>query len=181
MVDVSEPDEYAAGHVGGRAATCRSASSRALPRRCRRTRPLPLVLVCATGAVRGAPLALAKKLGYEQGPSAGRRARKRGKRLTCRSRSRTARQPAFHEAGQDVHHPVCPYCMRAKQLLKQRGVRPSKRCASTLQPAQREKMMEHHRPAHGAADLHRRHARRRLRRPDGAGPPRRPGAAARAA
>ena len=36
----------------------------------------------------------------------------------------------------------CPYCVRAKALLQQRGVRTSTRCASTSNPAQREHMMQ---------------------------------------
>jgi hypothetical protein len=65
---------------------------------------------------------------------------------------------------------VCPYCVRAKALLKQRGVEQIDEIRIDLDPAQRDHMMADHRPPHRAADLHRRHPCRRLRRPDRAGP-----------
>ena len=37
---------------------------------------------------------------------------------------------------------VCPYCLRAKALLKQRGVEPSRRSASTSTPQSAHRMME---------------------------------------
>ncbi|SDO23668.1 Rhodanese-related sulfurtransferase [Rhodoferax sp. OV413] len=65
VVDVSEVEEFAAGHVGGAknvplgqledklAATVKNKS-------------LPLILVCASGARAKRALAIAKKLGYEK-------------------------------------------------------------------------------------------------------------------
>lgn len=37
---------------------------------------------------------------------------------------------------------VCPYCVRAKALLKQRGVAQIEEIRVDLQPAERERMME---------------------------------------
>jgi hypothetical protein len=69
---------------------------------------------------------------------------------------------------------VCPYCVRAKALLKQRGVEQIDEIRVDLDPGAARPHDGAHRPAHGAADLHRRHPCRRLRRPDRAGPARRP-------
>jgi glutaredoxin 3 len=65
---------------------------------------------------------------------------------------------------------VCPYCTRAKLLLKARGVTEIEEVRIDLDPAPDEMM---HKPApYGTADLYRGHPCRRLRRPgalDGAG------------
>lgn len=37
---------------------------------------------------------------------------------------------------------VCPYCIRAKQLLKQRGVEQIEEIRVDLQPAERDRMVE---------------------------------------
>ena len=63
LIDVSEPAEYAAGHVLGSKSVPlgQIASSNALPK----NKALPLVVVCATGARSGKGAAALKKLGFE--------------------------------------------------------------------------------------------------------------------
>ena len=63
LIDVSEPDEYAAAHaVGARNAPLATLeTSRELPK----NKSLPLVIVCPTGSRAPRALAVLKKLGYE--------------------------------------------------------------------------------------------------------------------
>ncbi|MEB0056111.1 MULTISPECIES: rhodanese-like domain-containing protein [unclassified Variovorax] len=65
VVDVREPDEYAAGHV----TNSRNVPFDQLEAKLSNTvknKSLPVLLMCATGARAGRALAIAKKLGYEQ-------------------------------------------------------------------------------------------------------------------
>lgn len=65
VVDVSEAEEFAAGHVGG----AKNVPLAQLEDRLTSTvknKSLPVILVCATGARANRALAVAKKLGYEQ-------------------------------------------------------------------------------------------------------------------
>lgn len=55
---------------------------------------------------------------------------------------------------------VCPYCVRAKQLLKARGVAEIEEVRIDLDPARRDDAEDA--TADGAADLYRRNPRRRL-------------------
>lgn len=70
VIDVCEPAEYAAGHVGGARniplGELESKLSGAV-----KNKSLPLILVCQSGARSGRALAIAKKLGYEQAQSLG--------------------------------------------------------------------------------------------------------------
>ncbi len=65
VVDVCEPTEFAAGHVGGSKnvplADLESKLGAAV-----KNKTLPLILVCQTGARSGRAVAIAKKLGYER-------------------------------------------------------------------------------------------------------------------
>jgi rhodanese-related sulfurtransferase len=65
LIDVSEPAEYAAGHVGGARnvpfGQLDAANNKALPS----NKALPVVLVCPTGARASRAVALLKKAGYE--------------------------------------------------------------------------------------------------------------------
>jgi rhodanese-related sulfurtransferase len=65
VVDVSETEEFAAGHVGGAKNVPFSELEEKLPAAAK-NKSLPLILVCATGARANRALAVAKKLGYEQ-------------------------------------------------------------------------------------------------------------------
>ena len=65
VVDVSEADEYAAGHVGGAKNVPVGDLEKRLPEVVK-NKTLPLILVCATGARANRALATAKKLGYDQ-------------------------------------------------------------------------------------------------------------------
>ncbi len=65
VIDVSETEEFAAGHVGGAKNVPFSELEDKLPQAAK-NKTLPLILVCATGARANRALAVAKKLGYEQ-------------------------------------------------------------------------------------------------------------------
>jgi rhodanese-related sulfurtransferase len=65
VVDVSEADEYAAGHVGGARNVPLADLEKRLPEVVR-NKALPLVLVDSTGGRSGRALATAKKLGYDK-------------------------------------------------------------------------------------------------------------------
>ncbi|WCM94257.1 rhodanese-like domain-containing protein [Acidovorax sp. NCPPB 2350] len=64
VVDVSEPDEFAAGHVGGAKSVPLGQFEERLPQVVK-NKSVPLVLVCAKGARAQRAVAMAKKLGYE--------------------------------------------------------------------------------------------------------------------
>jgi len=59
---------------------------------------------------------------------------------------------------------VCPYCIRAKQLLLTRGVEVIEEIRVDLEPERREEMMQNtkYRSAQRAANLYWRNPRRRL-------------------
>ena len=70
VVDVSEPEEFAAGHIGG----AKNVPVGELEKKLTATvknKTLPLILVCATGARSSRALAEVKKLGYEQAQALG--------------------------------------------------------------------------------------------------------------
>ncbi len=70
VVDVSEADEFAAGHVGGAKNLPFSQLEEKLALTVK-NKALPLILVCATGARANRAVAVAKKLGYEQAQALG--------------------------------------------------------------------------------------------------------------
>ena len=65
VVDVREPEEFAAGHVTGAKNVPLNQLEQKLPAAVK-NKSLPLLLVCATGARAQRAVATAKKLGYEQ-------------------------------------------------------------------------------------------------------------------
>ena len=65
VVDVREPDEFAAGHVTGAKNVPLNELEQKLPGTVK-NKSLPLLLICATGARAQRAVATAKKLGYEQ-------------------------------------------------------------------------------------------------------------------
>ena len=65
VVDVSEADEFAVGHVGGAKSIPFAQLEEKLPSAVK-NKALPLILVCASGARANRAVAVAKKLGYEQ-------------------------------------------------------------------------------------------------------------------
>ncbi|OOG58620.1 rhodanese-like domain-containing protein [Polaromonas sp. C04] len=70
VVDVSEPEEFAAGHIGG----AKNVPFDQLEKKLTETvknKTLPVILVCATGARSNRALAAVKKLGYEQAQALG--------------------------------------------------------------------------------------------------------------
>jgi rhodanese-related sulfurtransferase len=70
VVDVSEVDEFAAGHVGG----AKNVPFGQLEEKLSvavKNKTLPVILVCATGARANRAVAVAKKLGYEQAQALG--------------------------------------------------------------------------------------------------------------
>jgi rhodanese-related sulfurtransferase len=70
VVDVSEPGEFAAGHIVG-AKNLPLGELEAKLSNAVKNKTLPLILVCQTGARSARALAVAKKLGYEQAQSLG--------------------------------------------------------------------------------------------------------------
>lgn len=70
VVDVSEPEEFAAGHIGG----AKNVPFDQLEKKLTETvknKTLPVILVCATGTRSNRALAAVKKLGYEQAQALG--------------------------------------------------------------------------------------------------------------
>ena len=65
VIDVSETEEFAAGHVGGAKNVPFGELEDKLPSAAK-NKALPLILVCATGARANRAVAVAKKLGYDQ-------------------------------------------------------------------------------------------------------------------
>ena len=70
VIDVGEPHEFAAGHVGGSKNIPFGQLEEKLPGLVK-NKALPLILVCPLGARAGRAVAVAKKLGYEQAQSLG--------------------------------------------------------------------------------------------------------------
>jgi rhodanese-related sulfurtransferase len=70
VIDVCEPGEFAAGHVGG----AKNVPLGELETRLAavvKNKALPLILVCQSGARSGRAVAIAKKLGYAQAQALG--------------------------------------------------------------------------------------------------------------
>ena len=65
VVDVSETEEFAAGHVGGAKSVPFSQIEQRLPEVVK-NKTLPLILVCPNGARANRALGVAKKLGYDK-------------------------------------------------------------------------------------------------------------------
>lgn len=65
VIDVSEVDEFASGHVGG-AKNVPFGQLEAKLSAAVKNKALPVILVCATGSRANRAVAVAKKLGYEQ-------------------------------------------------------------------------------------------------------------------
>jgi len=70
VVDVSEPDEFAKGHIGS-AKNVPLAQLEDKLAGVVKNKALPLILVCATGARANRAVAIAKKLGYEKAQALG--------------------------------------------------------------------------------------------------------------
>jgi rhodanese-related sulfurtransferase len=65
VLDVSEAEEFAAGHVGGARNVPVGQLEQRLPEVVK-NKTVPLILVCATGSRANRALAVAKKLGYDK-------------------------------------------------------------------------------------------------------------------
>lgn len=70
VIDVCEPAEFAAGHVGG-AKNIPLGDLESKLAGAVKNKALPLILVCQSGARAARAVAIAKKLGYEQAQSLG--------------------------------------------------------------------------------------------------------------
>ncbi|MEO6973712.1 MAG: rhodanese-like domain-containing protein [Rhodoferax sp.] len=70
VVDVSEPEEFAAGHIGGSKNVPFGEIEKKLTETVK-NKTVPLILVCATGTRSNRAIAAAKKLGYEQAQALG--------------------------------------------------------------------------------------------------------------
>ena len=158
LIDVSEPAEYAAGHAARRAQRA-ARPARGVAKDLPSNKALPLVLVCPTGARASRAVALLQQAGYENVHVAGRRPGGLARSQPAASRSRRPEHgcgPALqghraatiadciafdspHEARPHVHHArSARTAMRAKALLKQRGVAAIDEVRVDLDPAQRE-------------------------------------------
>ena len=65
VIDVCQPEEFAAGHVGGARSIPMSELEAKLPGAVK-NKATPLVMVCASGARARRAVAIARKLGYEK-------------------------------------------------------------------------------------------------------------------
>ena len=65
VIDVCEPAEYAAGHVGGAKSIPLDELEAKLPTAVK-NKATPLVMVCASGMRSGRAVAIARKLGYDK-------------------------------------------------------------------------------------------------------------------
>jgi len=65
VIDVCQPDEFAAGHVGGARSIPMGELEAKLPGAVK-NKATPLVMVCASGVRARRAVAIARKLGYEQ-------------------------------------------------------------------------------------------------------------------
>ena len=70
VIDICEPSEFAAGHVGG-AKNIPLGELEAKLTGVVKNRTVPLILVCQSGMRSGRAVAIAKKLGYDQAQSLG--------------------------------------------------------------------------------------------------------------
>ena len=68
VIDVCEPAEYQAGHVGGARSIPLGELEAKLPGAVK-NKATPLVLVCASGMRSGRAVAIARKLGYDNAQS----------------------------------------------------------------------------------------------------------------
>lgn len=71
VIDVSEPEEYAAAHANGARNVPLGQFEEKLPATVK-NKALPLVLICTKGNRASRAEGIAKKLGYEKGPGPGR-------------------------------------------------------------------------------------------------------------
>jgi glutaredoxin len=155
VVDVCEDVRIRGGPCGGRP-PC--AAGRAGGRSCPavKNKALPVILVCAVrgpvepgrghceeAGLRAGPFAVRRDAGLERRQPAGRESLNPGTAMQTVKMYTTA---------------VCPYCIRAKQLLSsRRGVPQIEEIRVDLDADRaRSTMMANHRSAHRAADLHRR-------------------------
>ena len=70
VIDVCDPGEFAAGHLGG-AKNIPLAELETKLAGAVKNKTLPLILVCQSGARSGRAVAIAKKLGYDKAQSLG--------------------------------------------------------------------------------------------------------------
>jgi len=70
VIDVGDPEEFAAGHVGGARNIPLAQLEEKLPAAVK-NKSLPVIMICPAGARSTRAAALAKKLGYEQAQSLG--------------------------------------------------------------------------------------------------------------
>jgi rhodanese-related sulfurtransferase len=153
LIDVSEPAEFAAGHAMPARATCRWAALEG-PRTCRRNKAAAAAAVPVRRARRACRRPAAQGR-LREGHGAGRRQRRLARRQPADREegligNLPGRQQGLARARDNrVLHSnrgamsavrmyttqVCPYCVRAKALLKQRGVEQIDEIRIDLDPA----------------------------------------------
>ena len=111
IVDVRSPEEFSTGHLIGAKNIAMDMLESSLGKAIN-DKKRPLILVCASGVRSQRAQKIATKLGFEQAHSL--------------SGGTTA---------------VCPYCNRAKQILKARGVEHIEEVRIDLSPDERDRMM----------------------------------------
>ncbi len=134
VVDVCEAEEFAAGHVVGAKNVPLGQLEEKLPGVVK-NKAMPVILVCASGARSSRAVAIAKKLGYEQAQSLGGRPGRLARRQPAGRESLNPR--IAMQAVKMYTTAVCPYCIRAKQILKPRASSRSRKSASTCNPDER--------------------------------------------
>jgi len=155
VLDVRDKKDFAAGHVPN----ARNIPFAELDERLReieKFKSRPVIVTCQAGA-------------RSDRPAAGLQSAVLAKYLRCVMVSAGGRKRAFRLRSRNKWPAVtmystgmCPYCVMAERLLVSRGVKDIHKIRVDLEPVKRTEMMERHRAPHGAADLHRRHARWRL-------------------
>jgi preprotein translocase subunit SecB len=139
LIDISDPAEYAAGHaVGAKSVPLASLeTSRELPK----NKSLPVVVVCPTGARAPRAVARAEEARLRELDRARRRPGRLASRQPADREDRLVRARPPMQPVKMYSTATCPYCLRAKALLKQRGVETIDEIRVDLEPDERENMV----------------------------------------
>ena len=158
VLDIRKPDEFALGHVNG-AKHLPSDQILTAGDSFKRFKDKPVVVYCDSGSLAAAAVRQLNAAGIHQGIHAARRLRRLARGEPA------GRQGGLMSAPAIVMYTTnwCPYCERARRLLEAKGasIRGNRRRVGARE-ARRDAGAQ--RPAHRAADFHRRTPRGRQRR-----------------